>query len=159
MVAAVALGGSLLFDVVNPRILGASSFGIMFQVVPRAALDRVVALSYGGGFVRPTKTLYAGAAVTFTGPRPVGYLEWDGGPLPAAELAAEGKDLLFWSHGFDRDVAVADAICRQWPQAVLYEIWDRARLSRVRAARIGPAPWQPHDADGRWRSWDCTAPS
>jgi hypothetical protein len=152
---AICVGGTLLFDVVNPRILPASSFGIMFSVLEPTEANRVVVVVYGPGFVRPTRTLFWGPITAFAGPRPVGYLEYDGGPLP--DLPAEGKDLLFWSHGYDLDMDVASAICARWPAATFYEIWDLARQGRVHAARVGGAPWQPRRADGRWSSWGCAS--
>lgn len=157
MLVAVVVGGSALFDVVNPRVLPASSFGTMFEVTDTAALDRVVVLGYGPGFVRPTKTLYTGPITAFAGRRPVGYLEYDAGPLPAAELAAERKDLVFWSHGYDRDVPIAAAICATWPDATLFEIRDRAGLGRVHAARVGDVPWEPRADRGRWQARACRA--
>src|SRR5206468_2262107 len=83
---------------------------------------------------------------------PVGYLEYDGGELPASGLAAEGKDLLFWSHGYDLDMDVTGAICRQWPDAAFYEILDRARIGRLHGALLGGAPWWPRVADARCRA-------
>ena len=152
---AVVVGGTLVFDVVNPRTLPASSFGIMFEVTPPPALRRVVVLGYGPDFVRPTKTLYTGPITAFTASEPVGFLPWNGGPLPVAELAAEGKDVLFWSHGYDRDLPVAAAICATWPDATLYEIVDRAGLGRVHAARLGAEPWEPAASSGRWTARRC----
>jgi hypothetical protein len=114
-------------------------------------------LSYGKNFVRPTKTLYTGVITAFGGRRPVGYLENDGEELPAAGLAQEGKVLLFWSRGYHLDYDVAPAICRQWPKATFYEIWDRARVARVYGARVDGEPWEPSEARGRWRSWTCAA--
>ncbi len=154
---AVCLGGTLLFDVVNPRILSASSFGIMFRVLTSGAAQRVVVLTYGPSFVRKTKTLFTGPITAFGGPRPVGYLAYEGGDLPVSDLAAEGKDLFFWSHGFDQDLEMTDAICRQWPDATLYEIWDDAGLGRVHGARVGGDAWKPEGADGKWRSWSCAS--
>jgi hypothetical protein len=152
---AICVGGTLLFDVVNPRILGASSFGIMFGVLPPDDVRRAVVLAYSPEFVRPTKTLFTGPISAFTGPTPVGYLEYNGGDLPFSELAAEGKDLLFWSHGFEQDLDVTSTICRQQPEATIFEIWDVARLSRVHAAGLGEVRWAPRDADGRWSSREC----
>lgn len=151
----VALGGTWLFDVVTPRVVGASAYGVMFQALRPELAERAVALTYGAGFVRPTKTLFAGPITAFGGPRPVGYLEYDGGELPADGLAAEGKDLVFWSHGFDQDVAVRTAVCAQWPGATLYEIWDVGHISRVYAARIGARPWEPELPADRWRAAPC----
>lgn len=155
VVVVVVVGGSLLFDLVNRRILPASGLGIMFEVTDTADLDRVVVLGYGPGFVRPTKTLYTGPITAFAGRRPVGYLEYDAGALPVADFAAERKDLLFWSYGYDQDVGVAAAICAAWPAATFFEIRDRAGLGRVHAARVGDAPWEPRTGVDRWQSRGC----
>ncbi len=152
---AVAVGGTLLFDVVTPQTVPSSAFGIMFDVVGDETLPRVVALSYSPSFVRPTRTLNTGPITHFVAREPVGYLPYDTGPLPAAELAAEQKSLLFWSHGYDRDVPIAATVCATWPDATLYEIRDRSGLARVHAARVGGAPWEPRAPAGRWRSRRC----
>lgn len=152
---AVVVGGSLVFDVVNRQVLPASSFGTMFDTTAPAALARVVVLGYGPGFVRPTKTLYTGPITAFAGRVPVGYFAWDAGALPVEALAAEGKDLLFWSHGYERDVPIAAAVCAAWPHATLYEIADRSGLARVHAARVGEAPWEPAAPPARWRARRC----
>jgi hypothetical protein len=154
--AAISVGGSVLFDLVHPRILSASAPGIMFQALAPEHAARVVWLTYGPRFVRPTKTLFTGPVTAYAGEQPVGYFEY-GGEFPAEAFAAEGKDLLFWSPAFDADYEVQDAVCHQWPNATLYEIWDEARLGRTYGARIGGTPWSPRDVDGRWRSWPCAA--
>jgi hypothetical protein len=102
--------------------------------------------------------LFTGPMTAYAGARPVGFLPYAGGPLPDAGLAAEGKDLLFWSPGLERDAAVAAALCAQWPDATLYEIRDEARRSRVHAARIGGAPWEPRLPTARWRARTCGQP-
>ena len=89
--------------------------------------------------------------------RQVGYLPYEGGRFPRRDLPAEGRSLLFWSHGLDQDYELANAICRRWPQATLYEIWDRAHLGRAYAARIAGPAWEPRTPADRWRSWDCEA--
>lgn len=153
--AAICIGGTVLFDVVTPRVLPASSPGIMFDVLRPEDARRAVFVTYGPKFFRPTKTLFTGPITAFGGPRPVGYFPWDEATFPAADFEHDGIDLLFWSHGFDLEFTVREAVCRQWPHAAFYEIYDRARLSRVYAARLGRAPWQPSGTAGRWRTWDC----
>jgi hypothetical protein len=152
---AVCVGGTLVFDVVNPRILSASSFGIVFRVLSPNDADRAVVLSYGKTFRQPTAFL-AGPITAFGGPRPVSYLEYEGGDLPAV-LTSEGKDLLFWSRGYEQDFDVKTQICRQWPRATLYEVWDPAHVGRVHAARISDHGWEPLPPTDRWQSSPCPA--
>jgi len=155
--AAICVGGSVLFDVVNPQILWESSFGIMFRVLQPEAADRVVVLNYPKGFHRNVESLYTGPITAFAGDRPVGYLEYGGGDFPRAELEAEGKDLLFWSRGVELDLKISDAVCAQWPGASLFEIWDQAHLGRVYAARVSNRGWEPRGSAGVRRTWDCMA--
>lgn len=150
---AIAIGGTLLFDVVNPRILAASSMGILFRVLPADAADRVVVLDYPPEHGIDVRWLFTGAMTALGGPRPVGYLAYGGGALPAEGLAADGRDIVVWSPGLEQDLGVRDAVCAAWPGAALLEIWDRTGLSRVHAAFRDGAAWQP--AAARWRREEC----
>ena len=152
---AIGVGGTVLFDVVNPRILSGSSHGIMFRALATEDADRVVVLDYAKKLGPDVRWLMTGPVTAFAGPRPVGFLEYAGGPLPRGELAEEHKDLLFWSPGLEDDLSVARAVCAQWPDAILYEIWDEARLGRVYAAGLSARGWKPRAPRDRWRSWRC----
>ena len=152
---AVCLGGTLVFDVVNPRILGASSFGIMHGALSSKDADRAIVLAYAKDFVRPTNMLFIGPISAF-GPRPVGYFEYGGGEFPA-DLTGGGKDLLFWSRGYEQDFDTKTSLCRQWPQATFYEIWDPAHVGRVYAARVSDRAWEPQAPIHRWQSAPCPA--
>jgi hypothetical protein len=162
-VAAICLGGTVLFDMVNLRILSGSSLEIMFRALQADAADRVVVLNYPKNFrsdyMLDLRRIYTESIAAFAQERPVGYLEYGGGQFPVSELAAEGKDLLFWSPGLDQDIRVTDAVCTQWPGATVYEISDEARLGRVYAARVGSLGWEPRCPAGRWRSWNCASRS
>jgi hypothetical protein len=156
--AAIGLGGTVLFDVVNPRILSASSLGIMFRVLRPEAADRVVVVDYPKD--APGKNwFFAELIATYAGKRPVGYVEYGGGRFLVPELAAEGKDLVFWSSGLEQDRKITRAVCTQSPGATLYEIWDEARLGRAYAARTGHLDWEPSAPTDRWRSWQCASRS
>jgi hypothetical protein len=156
-VAAIAAGGTLLFDVVNPRILAASAPGIMFQALRREDARRVVVLDYPTDYAIDVRWLFTGILSAYGGPAPVGHFRYGGGAFPGPELAAEGKDLLFWSPGLEADLHVREAVCREWPGAVLYEIRDEAGLGRSFAARIGDAPWAPALPALRWQARACHA--
>jgi hypothetical protein len=152
---AIAAGGTVLFDVVNPRILAAAAPGVMFRVLQPDAEGRVVVLNHPNESSPWARWLFVGAVVTFTRPHPLGYFEYGGGELPAGGFAAEGKDLLFWSPGLEQDVRVMDGVCAQWPGATLFQVWDEAHLSAVYAARIGSRDWEPHAPAERWHRGDC----
>jgi len=152
-----AVGGSVLFDVVSPRILSASAPGVLFRALAPADADRVVVLDYPPGSSPDVRWLFVGPMTAFGGPRPVGFLPWAGGELPLDDLAHEGKDLLAWSPGLEADLHATDAICRRRPDAVLYEAWDEARLGRVLLARLDGVEWTPRLPAARWRRTSCAA--
>jgi hypothetical protein len=156
---AICVGGTVLFDVVNPRILSGSSHGIMFRALRVEDADRVVVLDYAKKLGPDVRWLMTGPVTAFAGPRPVGFFEYAGGPLPQEALAEERKDLLFWSPGLEDDLSVTRAVCAQWPESMLYEIWDEARLGRVYAAGVDARKWEPRAPRDRWRSWRCDSSS
>jgi hypothetical protein len=159
LVAAVLVcgGGTLLFDVVNPKILGASSVGIAIRSVAPPDAARVVVLDYPRASSVDVRWLYTGAMTAYAGARPIGFLELPRAFAPS-ELAAEGKDLLFWSPGLERDLAVSKLVCAQWPSAVVYELADDAGLGHVHGARLGEVDWTPRRPLATWRSARCPAP-
>jgi hypothetical protein len=154
---AIAAGGTALFDVVNPRILPASAMGIVFRSLAPADASRVVVLDYPPAHAIDVRWLFTGVMTAYGGPVPLGYLPYAGQALPAQDLAAEARDLLFWSPGLDADLGVTAAVCRQWPAASLYEVGDAAGLGRVFAARVGERSWAPALPSGRWRRRACPA--
>jgi hypothetical protein len=156
-VVLIAAGGTLLFDVVNPRILPASAPGIMFQALGRQDTGRVVVLDYPSDYAIDVRWLFTGILSAYGGLAPVGYLRYDGRALPGPDLTAEGTDLLFWSPGLEADLHVREAVCHEWPGATLYEIRDEAGLGRTLAARIGDAPWMPALPAPRWQARACHA--
>jgi hypothetical protein len=66
------------------------------------------------------------------------------------------RDILFWNPALEQTVAVTDTyVCDKWPDATLYTIHDRNRLSRVYAAQIRGAPWQPSLPPEQWSRSAC----
>ena len=154
----IAAGGVWLFDVVNPRILAASSLGLMFRSVDVDDASRVVFIDYPRDFgAEVRKGFFTGPITYFGARRPFGYLQYDEEDgLPADDLAAEGKNILFWSWGIEKDPRVSAAVCARWPAATLFEIWDDAHLGRAMAADIAGGGWSPQVPADRWtrRSWN-----
>jgi len=140
--SACALGGIVLFDVTSPRMLGASATRLAVQATAPADADRTLVLDYPTRYGIDARWLFVGPMTAFGGARPLGYLRWDGDP-PVAELAAEGRTLLFWSPGLEADLGVSATVCRVWPDTTISTFKDAARQSSVLAARIGGPAWQP----------------
>lgn len=140
--SACALGGIVLFDVTSPRILGASATRLAVQATAPADADRTLVLDHPTRYGIDARWLFVGPMTAFGGARPLGYLRWDGDP-PVAELAVEGRTLLFWSPGLEADLGVSATVCRFWPDATISTFKDSADQSSVLAARIGGPAWQP----------------
>jgi hypothetical protein len=82
---------------------------------------------------------------------PVPILEID----KPAELAA--YDVLFWNPALDQTYDITTGhICRLWPDAKLYTIFDRNHLSLVYAAQVRGEPWTPSVPAAQWRTSACT---
>ncbi|MCW5892008.1 MAG: hypothetical protein KIT14_15900 [bacterium] len=154
-VATIAVGGTALFDGVNPRILPASAPAIAIEGLHDADAGRVVVLGHAHAVSSDVRWLFTGPITAFAGRFPLGFLEYDGGPLPQDGFAADGIDVLVWSPGLDADAQVTRAVCAQWPAADVYELRDAADASRVLAADIGGRRWTPALPPGRWRRTGC----
>jgi len=154
--AAVSATGTVVFDVVNPRILGTSALTLMFRAVDEDSARRTVLVDDASELGPDVRTLDRGPMTAIDGERPIAYLRYGNGSLP--DLAASGQDLLFWSPEVERTVQVTDVVCSQWPDATLYRIGDEAHEGTVHAARIGAVPWQPPHEAGAWRANRCARP-
>lgn len=139
-VAAIAVGGTLLFDVVNPRILAASSLSL----TARAIGDR---LPEGGAallvFPGPDDLswLHEERILRATAPGPVRIVPYEGPPSLASRAApgTAAAEWIFFSPGLDAHFGVTRKVCARWPRAALYELRDAAGLSRTYLARpAGP---------------------
>jgi hypothetical protein len=171
-VVAIALGGTLIFDVVNPRILPASSLGLLIRSVDESMLARVALLTSArmesgrpgvGATVDPRVRQYHADWLRKHHPyvedimrtvprRPI--------PVVSAESFLDAGealpyDVLFWTPAVDQTTAMTDRVCRRWPDAALYTIVDKAGLSRVYAARaLGPG-WIPAVPASQWTMQRC----
>lgn len=154
-VVAIAGGGTLLFDGVNPRILPASAPAIAVEALHPDDAGRVVVLDYPRSAGTDVRWLWNGPISAFAAPFPLGFLEVGDAPPPRDGFAADGIDLLFWSPGLEEDRRVTAAVCATWPSAEVLEIRDPARWSRVFAARLGSRAWTPAVPADRVRRVGC----
>jgi hypothetical protein len=153
--SAIIVTGTLLFDVVNPRILPRSALGI--------ALDRLDESPPKGDAVllRPDVPHEVGwrhleriAAQLPPSPIPV----WSDARLEGlADLGSEPSvpELLFWSPRLEADAEVSRRICRLWPNAAIYVLRDSSGLSTALAARPRGPGWDPGLLEERWRLMPC----
>ncbi|GIW45062.1 MAG: hypothetical protein KatS3mg077_2344 [Candidatus Binatia bacterium] len=154
-----SVAGHVLQHRVNPRILASSATGLALESVAAEDVPRVVVLDYPSGFHPDVRWLYVGPMTAFARNVPVGYLRLESGTVPVPQLIADGKELVFWSPGLDQDLLVTDHICRHWPAAELFVIFDPAHLGQVRVARLAGAQWIPKLSRERWQVTLCPAGS
>ncbi|MCX8072308.1 MAG: hypothetical protein N3C12_07650 [Candidatus Binatia bacterium] len=147
--------GALLSHEIPQRWLCASSTGIAFESLAPRDAPRAVVIDYPAGFHHDVRWLYVGPMTAYGWALPVGYLRLEQPHLPVDQLVADGKDLVFWSPGLEEDFNVRKSLCRFYPGVVLFQVWDRAGLGHVWAARLSEAPWEPRVHARRWRLVAC----
>jgi hypothetical protein len=171
---AVAIIGMLIFDVINVRILGMSSLGLMVRSVDDADLGRVALLT---SFRLDTRAgvppgrkhweldwlrkyhPYIADIIRCVPARPIPLLEVE--RVADARDRAPEHDVVFWSPAREETASVRAQLCDAWPGATVYTIVDVSGLSRVFAARLAGSDWQPAIHRQRWTSQPCgrfTAP-
>ena len=149
-VLAIVIGGMLIFDVVNPRILRASSLGLLVRSLRPGDLDRAAYLNDG----RERAFWRFVDEITTQVPRrpiPIAQLE----VLISAPDRAPRAELLFWSPAVEQTASITTRVCERWPDAALYTIVDQAHLSRLYAARPTGPGWEPAVPAGQWSVTRC----
>jgi hypothetical protein len=152
----MAASGVVMVFVVNPTILPSSWLAIAIEALDeRATALRPLALEYGIGEDRiPWLNNEAIARLLPSEPMEVRtYSERDGSALSRADAGAR---LHLWSPALETEVGVWRAVCRRWPQAALYTLWDAPRLSRALAAMPQGERWLPALPPERWSAGTCT---
>ena len=161
---AIAVSGTVLFDVVNPRILAASSIGLLVRAVDASELDGVALLTAGGRAFEPDVDVrrrhweldwlrahhpYVDEIVRCVPKRPIATIHFD----RLERLAA--YDIFFWSPAVEQTAGMTARLCNDWPDAALYTITDAAGLSRLYAARHRGPGWQPSLPQKQWTTGRC----
>jgi hypothetical protein len=151
--AAIAIGGTLLFDAVNPRILRASWLGIAIEALENEERHPPAAvLAHGGSY--DLSWLHVDRIASEVPRMPLPSLRFEGpGSLERASRA--GIELLAWSPALEADAGVSAAVCARWPGAALYTLWDRPHLSRALLARPAGPDWSPALPAARWERGEC----
>ncbi len=162
-VLAIMTSGTLIFDVVNPRILAASSIGLMIRSLDDASLPHAVSITAEGLHPRhdvdPLRRHfhldwllkfhpYVNEILRTVPKLPIRSVTF--------EEAASNPDakLLFWSPALEETAEVSSSVCKTWPDASLYTIVDLAKLSRVYATARDP-DWKPALPADQWSVASC----
>ncbi|HYD48160.1 MAG TPA: hypothetical protein VEB21_07430, partial [Terriglobales bacterium] len=162
--AVIALSGTLIFDVINARILAASALGLVFRSVDEPAIGKSALLTVSGQHRGPARDPlhrfyqydwllsdhpYVTEIIRTVPPSEMAVVE------ASEALSATKFEIWFWSPALEETAEVTRRICGEVPGAVLFTIRDRAGLSRVYAATRSPG-WQPDVADDLWQASDCS---
>jgi hypothetical protein len=148
---AMAAGGVVLFDRVNPSILPASWLTVGLEAMGDASRDPpLVVLRHG----RPeTPTFLHTARIAHQLPHPparsLSILEFERAELPRPEPSG----VYLWSPSLDTDEDVTAKICGRWPEAHVFSLVDRAGSFRALAAAADG--WRPAMAPERWTERSC----
>lgn len=161
---AIAASGTMIFDVVNPRILAASAIGLAVRSVDATDLNHAVLLTANGFHPRTDvdplhryweldwlrkNHPYIDEIVRCVPEHPLPILPFD---------VARGNptiQIFLWSPALEETAEISKQVCQAWPDTSLYTIVDAAGLSRVHAAqRKGPG-WQPSVPESQWRAVSC----
>jgi len=166
----VAASGLVVFDVVTPRIVSWSTWGLLVRAVDEPWLGRTAFLTASELSLNPPDVeqrfkLWQSDWLRFYHP----YIDEIARGVPAQPVAIvdvnkpeelQPYELVFWNPALDQSIRVTERhVCRLWPDATLYTIWDHARISRVHAAQIRGSGWTPDVPPERWTSDRCPAPS
>jgi hypothetical protein len=165
----IGASGVVVFDVVNPRILSASTFGLLMRSVDVAWIDRVAMLTSNELALNPADVTdrdrlwhadwlrryhpYVDDLARCAPRRPVPIIPIEQAPR------LDPYDVVFWHPALDQTIRITEReICRRWPDATLFTIRDQAGLSRVQAAQIRGDGWQPAVPADQWETTRCNPP-
>lgn len=151
----IAVGGTILFDVVNPRLLRASAAGLTLRALAPADLPRALYLTNReeSPFWRseylmmralaatPIETAMAEATTVEVGPR---------------NFTLDGR-IVLWSPALEAQLDVTRRLCGAWADGSVYEIYDAARLSRLFGFTVAGNEWTPGLPQSQWRAQPCAA--
>ena len=161
---AIAVSGTVLFDVVNPRILAASALGLAVRSVDPSELGHAVLLTASGFHHRtdidPLHRFweldwlrknhpYIDDIVRTVPQQPLAILTFE------AARSNPAIEIFLWSPALEETAEVSTQVCQAWPDTALYTIVDAAGLSRVYAARRAGSRWTPKISKNQWAAVGC----
>lgn len=164
----IAVSGSVIFDVVNPRILPASSLGLLARSVNASERERAGLLTSYGRDKRPDippgrrywefdwlrhHHPYVQEILRSVPEQPIPFVDLD--RLGGWNTDDPEYRVLFWSPALEQTTGVTDRLCHQWPDAMLYTVVDAAGQSRLYAARLAGEDWAPAVPRGQWTARRC----
>jgi hypothetical protein len=157
LAAAIAASGSVIFDVVNPRILATSAMELALEAA-RGGDARPPLAVLSGKDKRERDWLHVERIARYAAAPPLDVVRFAGIDDLAAPPAGSAQVLL-WSPGIDEDAGVSRAVCEAMPSAKLYELRSASGLSRLYAAARDASVWRPPLPVTRWSVRACGSPT
>lgn len=150
--AAVAAGGGVLFDAVNPRILARSAVGISLTALERTPPSQSVILARD-----QFDPQWSGMLARLIPREPREVVTYRGAATLDVVEALVAPAAVLWSPGLEDEEDISTALCGRWPSAALYTLYDPPRLSRAFAASPHGPHWQPALPRTHWTVAGCDA--
>lgn len=142
------LGGFYLFDVVRPRILGASPLALAIEATDAESTCRAAI------FLTLPEDPFSEKTFAENVPRcRLRTVEIQ--RLEAHLAPPHRQSRVYFSPGFEDHDAVAARICRLRPQARIFAIRDAAGLGSTFVAALSADDWVPPLDASRWRRFAC----
>jgi uncharacterized protein YjbI with pentapeptide repeats len=149
---AIAVGGTYVFDVVNPNILRSSAFGLAIRSLRFDDLGRTAVVTATD---ENPKYLYLDTIASEVPVRPIPVLSADESDAIMAG-ARPAPDLLLWTPAVEETGRISFRVCQHWKAAALYAITDRTGATRLNAARPLGHGWIPALPRAQWTVESCT---
>jgi hypothetical protein len=168
LMTAVAIGASglLFFDVVTPRLLRASSVGLLARAVAHGEPGSVAMLTayrFRDG-VAVDKHLSVDWLLNSHDYLPQILRAVPRQPVSTVFVEAlergdpdAARDTFFWTPALEYTAGIGERLCALWPGAALHTIEDEPGLSRVHALRPSGDDWKPAVPSDRWQVTPCAA--
>jgi hypothetical protein len=153
----------LIFTVVTPAILPASSLAISLQALgtrnPNADaifLEHDPPVDTRPGDPITVRWLHVGPITRLLPSRPLPTRT--ASDLEHENLGSEdqAQRVYFWSPALEEDAEISTTICSRWPGARLYTLLDEPKLFRALAAAPGGDRWRPRLPEDRWTVARCS---
>ena len=162
----IAAGGLLFFDVVTPKLLPASAFGLVARATAAGDPGRVAMLTAfqfrEGVSVERHLSVdwllnshdYVPDILRAVPRRPVDIVFVEALERGDADAA---RDTFFWTPALEYTAGIGGRLCALWPEAALHTFTDEPGLSRLHGFRPRADDWTPAMDPRQWSVTSCAS--
>lgn len=151
-----AFSGAFIFEWINPRLLGSAATEIIIEASKTdRPQHRMAVLSLPEPDCCSNIPPYVLAWFPTT---PLSTIDYKNRLSITAPNGEPTAGVMLWSPAMEQQCHISTGLCAQWPNAVIYTLYSRSRLTRAFAARIDPdSSWRPSLTAERWTAEPCSA--